>query len=105
MFEGLFQPFHLIIILAIALIIFGPGKLPELGKGLGKSIREFKKAMSDANKDIDVTREGKETLTEITLPTTMEMKQETATDEIAVTSKPSASRDKASEKEKSWAGA
>ena len=43
MFEGLFQPMHLIIILVIALIIFGPGKLPELGKGLGKSIREFKK--------------------------------------------------------------
>jgi sec-independent protein translocase protein TatA len=46
MFEGLFQPMHLIIILVIALIIFGPGKLPEIGKGLGKSIREFKKTMS-----------------------------------------------------------
>jgi len=51
MFEGRFQPLHLIIILAIALIIFGPGKLPELGKGQGKSIREFKKAMSDTIKD------------------------------------------------------
>ncbi len=49
--EGLFQPLHLIVILAIVLIIFGPGKLPELGEGLGKSIREFKKAM----------REGQET--------------------------------------------
>jgi sec-independent protein translocase protein TatA len=38
MFEGLFQPMHLIIVLIIALILFGPGKLPELGKGLGKSI-------------------------------------------------------------------
>jgi sec-independent protein translocase protein TatA len=47
MFEGLFQPLHLIVILAIALIIFGPGKLPEIGAGLGKSIREFKKAMAD----------------------------------------------------------
>ena len=46
MFEGLFQPLHLILILVIALIIFGPGNLPELGKGLGKSVREFKKAMS-----------------------------------------------------------
>ncbi len=45
--EGLFQPMHLIVILLIVLIIFGPGKLPELGAGLGKSIREFKKAMSD----------------------------------------------------------
>ncbi len=46
MFEGLFQPMHMIIILAIVLIIFGPGKLPEIGAGLGKSIREFKKALS-----------------------------------------------------------
>ncbi len=45
--EGLFQPFHLILILLIVLIIFGPGKLPELGEGLGKSIREFKKAMRE----------------------------------------------------------
>jgi len=51
MFEGLFQPMHIIIILAIALVVFGPGKPPELGKGLGKSIREFKKAMSGDEKD------------------------------------------------------
>jgi len=47
MFEGLFQPMHLILILLIVLIIFGPGKLPELGEGLGKSIKAFKKAMKD----------------------------------------------------------
>jgi sec-independent protein translocase protein TatA len=47
MFEGLAQPMHLILILLIVLIIFGPGKLPELGAGLGKSIREFKKAMKE----------------------------------------------------------
>ncbi len=51
MFEGLFQPIHLLVILVIALIVFGPGKLPELGAGLGKSIREFKKALSDAEKE------------------------------------------------------
>ncbi len=45
--EGLFQPMHLILILLIVLIVFGPGKLPELGAGLGKSIREFKKAMKE----------------------------------------------------------
>ncbi len=50
MFEGLFQPMHMIIILAIVLIIFGPGKLPEIGAGLGKSIREFKKALSAEDK-------------------------------------------------------
>jgi len=38
---------HLLLILFIVLIIFGPGKLPEIGAGLGKSIRSFKKAMSD----------------------------------------------------------
>ncbi len=47
MFEGLFQPMHLILILLIVLIIFGPGKLPELGAGLGKSIKAFKNAMKD----------------------------------------------------------
>jgi sec-independent protein translocase protein TatA len=87
MFEGLFQPLHLIVILAIALIIFGPGKLPELGKGLGKSIREFKKAMADANTDIDVNSEVKVAPKEITAPNTMEMKQENASDKIAVASK------------------
>src|SRR3954468_17876953 len=42
---GLLQPGHLLIILVIALIIFGPGKLPELGSSLGKGIREFKKTV------------------------------------------------------------
>jgi len=43
--EGLLSPIHLIIILVIVLILFGPGKLPDLGKGLGKGIKEFKDAM------------------------------------------------------------
>jgi sec-independent protein translocase protein TatA len=45
MFEGLFQPLHLIVIFLIALVVFGPKKLPELGKGLGEAIRGFKKAL------------------------------------------------------------
>ncbi len=49
--EGLFQPLHLILILVIVLIIFGPGKLPELGEGLGKSIRSFKKALTEKDDD------------------------------------------------------
>jgi sec-independent protein translocase protein TatA len=40
--EGLFQPTHLLLILVIALFVFGPKKLPELGKGLGEAIRGFK---------------------------------------------------------------
>jgi len=46
MLEGLFQPTHLIIIFAIALLVFGPKKLPELGKGLGEGIRSFKESMN-----------------------------------------------------------
>jgi len=46
MFEGLFQPMHLLIIAGIALLVFGPKKLPELGRGLGDGIRGFKAAMS-----------------------------------------------------------
>jgi sec-independent protein translocase protein TatA len=40
-------PLELIIILVIALLILGPGKLPDVGSALGKSIREFRKAASD----------------------------------------------------------
>jgi sec-independent protein translocase protein TatA len=45
MFEGLFQPMHLLVIFGIALLVFGPKKLPELGKGFGEGIRGFKEAM------------------------------------------------------------
>ena len=46
MFEGLFQPMHLLMIFGIALLVFGPKKLPELGKGIGEGIRGFKSAMN-----------------------------------------------------------
>jgi len=42
--EGLFQPMHLLVIFVIALLVFGPKRLPELGKGLGEAIRGFKDA-------------------------------------------------------------
>lgn len=42
---------ELIILLVLALIIFGPGKLPEVGKAVGKSFREFKKATSSLSDD------------------------------------------------------
>jgi len=45
MFEGLFQPMHLLVIFGIALQVFGPKKLPELGKGIGEGIRGFKSAI------------------------------------------------------------
>ena len=50
MFEGIFQPMHLLLLLAIALLIFGPKNLPDLGKSLGESIHEFKKAVSSDDK-------------------------------------------------------
>lgn len=51
MFEGLFQPMHLLVILGICLLIFGPKKLPELGKSLGDGIRGFKDAMKTDDKN------------------------------------------------------
>ena len=45
MFEGLFQPMHLLVLLGIAIFVFGPKKIPELGKGLGEGIRGFKAAL------------------------------------------------------------
>jgi sec-independent protein translocase protein TatA len=45
MLEGLFQPMHLLVIFAIALLVFGPKKLPELGKGIGEGIRALKDGM------------------------------------------------------------
>ena len=54
MFEGLFQPMHLLVMLGVALLIFGPKKLPELGKGIGEGIRGFKSAMkADEEKPIE----------------------------------------------------
>ena len=47
MFEGLFSPIHLLVVFAIVLIIFGPQKLPELGKGMGEALRGFKKALHE----------------------------------------------------------
>jgi sec-independent protein translocase protein TatA len=46
MFEGLFQPMHLVVIFGIALLVFGPRRLPELGKGLGEAIRGFKNSLN-----------------------------------------------------------
>ena len=45
--EGLFQPLHLILIVAIALLVFGTSKFSALGKGLGEGIRNFKAAMKE----------------------------------------------------------
>jgi len=49
MFEGLFQPLHLLVIFMIALFIFGPKKLPELGKGIGDGIRALKHGLREGD--------------------------------------------------------
>ncbi len=63
MFEGLFQPVHLILVLLIVLLIFGPGKLPQIGAGLGKSIRDFKKALQGKD-EIELKPEPEDKKTE-----------------------------------------
>lgn len=55
MFEGLFQPMHLLVILGIAVLVFGPKKIPELGKGLGEDIRGFKSALQQHDDEMDTT--------------------------------------------------
>ena len=56
MFEGLFQPMHLLVILGIAVFVFGPKKLPELGKGIGDGIRSFKSAIKQHEEPSEKTR-------------------------------------------------
>ncbi len=46
------QPWHLIVILAVALLVFGPSRLPEIGQAVGKSIREFRDAATTAQDSI-----------------------------------------------------
>jgi sec-independent protein translocase protein TatA len=58
MFEGIFQPMHLLVILGIALLVFGPRKLPELGKGIGEGIRGFKSAVNGHEATPDKTAAG-----------------------------------------------
>ena len=49
---------ELVLILVIALVVFGPGKLPEIGKAVGKSLREFRSASTaDNTKTIDAKNE------------------------------------------------
>lgn len=48
MFEGLVQPSHLLLVLVVALFMFGPKKLPELGRGLAEAITGFRKGLNEA---------------------------------------------------------
>ena len=54
MFEGLLSPMHILVVLVIVVIFFGAKRLPELGKGLGAGIREFKSGLTDLHSDVTV---------------------------------------------------
>lgn len=47
MFEGLLQPVHLLVLLFISVLVFGPKKLADIGKGAGEGIRGFKEALKE----------------------------------------------------------
>jgi sec-independent protein translocase protein TatA len=51
MWESLFTPVHLIIIFAILILLFGAKKLPDLGKGIGSGIREFRSGIANINEE------------------------------------------------------
>ncbi len=59
MIEGLLRPQHLLVLLAVALFVFGGKKLPELGKGLGEGIKHFKEGLkqgtSTTTQPVDVS--------------------------------------------------
>ncbi|MGA2413515.1 MAG: twin-arginine translocase TatA/TatE family subunit [Candidatus Sulfotelmatobacter sp.] len=57
--EGLFQPLHLILLIAIALLVFGTGKFVAVGKGLGEGIRNFKSAMKEPEEKKETKEEEK----------------------------------------------
>jgi sec-independent protein translocase protein TatA len=51
--EGLFQPLHILLIIGIALLVFGTSKFAALGKGLGEGIRNFKTSMKEGEEKKD----------------------------------------------------
>lgn len=63
MFEGLLQPTHLLVVFGIALLVFGPKKLPELGRRIGEGIPGLKQVMKDHEETSDkITRPRRATI-------------------------------------------
>ena len=82
---GNIGPLEIIVVLIIALIVFGPKRLPELGNSLGKGIREFKDSVTGENKDDDRDDEdaraitaSKATATPVEPPTTYRVEADEA---------------------------
>jgi sec-independent protein translocase protein TatA len=62
MFGGLENPLHLLIILAVALVVLGPKRLPDAGRSLGSAIKGFRESMSGDSPKLDAGEETKETV-------------------------------------------
>ncbi len=59
--DGIFAPWHIVIVLVIALLVFGPKRLPQMGHSLGKSITSFRQGLQEAKEEFSsVTREASE---------------------------------------------
>ncbi len=66
-------PFELVIVLVLVIIVFGAGKLPEIGSAVGKGIKEFRGATRELNEikeDLDVTKDVKEAMSVVDAPET-----------------------------------
>ncbi|MDA8193980.1 MAG: twin-arginine translocase TatA/TatE family subunit [Thermaerobacter sp.] len=63
MLDDLLTPVHLVFILVLALLIFGPRRLPEIGSSLGKGIREFRQAMTQIGRSVDTREASPEVIT------------------------------------------
>lgn len=61
---GNLGPMEIVIILAVVLLLFGGKKIPELAKGVGKGIREFKRAQSGVDEEKELPKSGESTTTE-----------------------------------------
>lgn len=60
--EGLFAPWHIAIVLVIALLVFGPKSLPQMGHSLGKSVTGFRQGLQDAKEELSgVMKEAADT--------------------------------------------
>jgi len=68
MLDNLFTPTHLIIVLVIALLVFGPRKLPELGKGLGEGLKGFKEGIKGISGNNDAAPQQQQTIAKVDAP-------------------------------------
>jgi len=74
-YASLFQPEHLLVVLAIAILFFGGKKIPELMRGVGEGVREFNAAKSNIKQEIEQGMKQKPVSTETTTPATAEEKK------------------------------